>query len=145
MSKLLRIIIPIAVLIGLFGIAFNLIFGEGTVSFLVKENINGIDFYRFNIENYLANINISIGNPTALSLNMPPIQWSNDVIDNLKTILNVVILPLNVYLYPIKINAFVYKSLFTLIGVDFIYPTNNTQWLVNILNTLSTLQIPFIP
>ena len=142
-------IILFAIIIGVFSFVINLLFGENTSTLIMQDETNGIIFYKIDIWTYIQNINNNLGDTTQLTIKTQTRVWTtgqwDSLINDLAFIVNILITFLNILIYPIRIGGYVLKTALTIFGLDV---RNNAQhnlkWLIDFLNILIPLQIPFI-
>lgn len=153
MLNLLKKISIVVILIGTIGVALNILFGQNTITYLeiYKPTGSNLTFFKYNFWNYIDNIRTSIQDTTRLSLQNNPRTWSNagtwdGLVNNLAYILNVIVLGLNVLMYPFRIAGYIIKTILAFSGINVINPeqTNGLKWLVELVNFLQVLAIPYV-
>ena len=153
MTRLLKKICLTTILIGTIAILINSMFGYNTITFIerYRPNNSGLWFYKFNFKDYIFNLRTSFDDTTRLSLQGINRTWDNTgdldaIVNNLAYILDVLILGLNIVLYPFRVGAYVVKTILAIIGVQVINTpsTNGLKWLIDLINFLQTLQIPMV-
>ena len=135
-------------IVGVVGVGLQFMFGYNTITYISRENINNVWIYKYDFWGYVDNIKTSITTPN-LDLNLPTRQWGwnpNDTINDLAYILDIIIMLLNVVIYPLRIGALVVRTLLSFVGINVINPTsgNPLAWLVSLLQTINTLAIPYV-
>lgn len=160
MKKLLLKIITATIVIGILAISFNTAFGNETITFLQKEQIQYIGskfyIYKFNYWAYLRNLQLSTTDLSILTFNTPTREWITEITidnwftifgNNLAVILDYIILIINVLLYPIKIGAYILKNMIAILGIntDLTNDENGLKWLIIFINNiLGNIQIPYV-
>ena len=145
------------IILGLIAIAFNLIFGYGTIDFVYRERIEGgLWYYRYDTVGYLNNIQTSITDVAVLKLDMPTRQWDTTAWDltnwanilgnNLAVMFDYWVMLINISLYPLRVGAYFIKQILALIGINVLNPNpnSNISWLVEFVNNLVTISIPYV-
>lgn len=132
--------------------ALNTFLHGDSITFLVQETYNGIVFYRIDIHQYLQNLVIAFNEvPNDLALEMPSFTWTDNVIDNLKVIVNVLIFIVNLFIWVFKLPALTIKEILALFGfvvsqtsiVNGEAVTTN-WWLYDVINNILSWSISYI-
>lgn len=144
MKGILKTGLTITIIIGLVGLALVKIFGEGVVSYLNLETINGQTLYKMDIWGYIDNIRTNVTDVSTLNLDLPNRGFNNDIINNFKAIADYLILIGNVLIYPFRLGGYLMRLLMVLVGYNFNNPNQNITWLVNLVNGLISAQIPYV-
>lgn len=153
MRTLGRIILYGSILIGTIGFAMILIFGTNATTYIIQENINGVNIYKISTWSYIDGIRQNLANPTELSLQLPQLQWLNNMTienwpnvlaNNLKVMVNYLIIIVNVILYPIRLGAYAQRTVFTVLGLNMDINTTPMTWLVELINNAISLSIPYL-
>ena len=144
MKNLLKQIAVITILFGTAMFAINMIFGIGTTGFIETATTNGITYQKFDILGYVRNLQTSFTDIAVLQLKIPETQWNLDVVNDLKFMVNWFFLYLNLFLYPIRISAYLGRFWLSVIGVNVYSDTGGLAWLVQTIKVLVNLQIPYI-
>lgn len=143
MKKLFITIITTSILIGVIGLSINLLWGNETVSYLTSFTENNIVYYKYDFYSYLKNIKISTLDTSILQLKLHTRTWTNDIVNNLAYMLDTLIVPINILLYPIRVSAYMGRTLLSIVGID-IQTENGLSWLIDTMNVLINLQIPYV-
>lgn len=133
-------------MLGVIGLSLNQLFGYGTMSFLVQnqDEFTGVRYTTINIQNYISNIQKTFYDIDKLILELPTKQWSSDIVNNLKIIVDYLIMIVNVTLYPLRAGAYVTKLLLAILGIDLYTGTQNgISWLITFINAMQG-GIPYI-
>lgn len=150
--------------IAMIAFALNFIFGNEqtntyVVSYLSKQTINGVTFYKYDVFNYLKNLEATFTDTPQLFLHLPEREWANidtgileeefwqDLVNNLAFMLNVVITAINILLFPIRLVFYLVQTLLAIIGLPMVegtYQNNPLKWLIDIVKTLTVLEIPYV-
>lgn len=156
MKKLFTAII----ILGTIMVCINWIFGDNTITLLekVQNQYTGITYYKINLYEYLANIQMNIGDTQVLELKMPTRPWTDitssiveeqfwaDLGNNLAVMLDYLIMVVNIILYPIRIGGYLVKNILAIIGVN-TYTTDETNglyWLVWFTRNIANTWIPYV-
>lgn len=153
MKALGRIILFGSILIGTIGFAMILVFGSNATTYIIHDNINGIDILKISTWNYIEGIRQNLTNPTELNLQLPELQWRNDIsfdnwpfvfANNAKVMVNYLIIVANILLYPIRLGAYAQRTIFTILGLNMNINTTPMTWLVQLINDAISLSIPYL-
>lgn len=155
MKKLLKNIVIFSLIIGFIALGMNLLFGEGTASYIedytIETATGEYETYKvFNFYNYIVNLTTNFSDLSYLQLPMPERNWINNVNDlsdignNLAVLVNYVIMAINIMTYPFKITGYVLKCVLGIIGIDTANQNSNLYWLVQFANVVQTLNIPYV-
>lgn len=150
MTDFLKKITIFSVFIGVIALGLNLMFGEGTITYINKMTIEGDTYYYFNFWNYISNLKISFQDTSILQFKLPTRQWENDVTgfadigNNLAVLVNYVIMILNLLLYPFKLTGYLIQVVLGILGVDITNTQSNIYWLVEFTQITKTIYIPYI-
>lgn len=160
MKRTLLKIVCFTIAIGILAIAFNTAFGNGTVTYLQKVEINKYyaNFYIYKIDfwSYMKNLQLSTTDLSILRFDMPSREWQTNIDitnwvegigNNLALILDYIIMIINILLYPLKIGAYMLRNMIAMLGIntDTTVEDNGLAWLtVFINNILSNIQIPYV-
>lgn len=152
MKRTITTIIVFVILVGTLGVSLNMLFGYNTITYLerYRQTSTGLWFYRYNFTGYIENISNVFNDTTPLTLVLPTRAWDGSgsiasISNNLAVILDYIIVLLNVLLYPLRIGAYTLRLTLSVIGLNMNNtPNNNIKWLVDLINTLIPLQIPYI-
>lgn len=157
--KIIAKIVIATIFIGVIALAFNIAFGNQTITYVEKVRYNEFGsvfyYYKFNFTEYIQNIEMSITDTSTLTLALPTRTWKQmtDILNweplgnDLALILDYVILGLNVLGYPFRIGAYLVKNLLVILGVNRNTAdiNNGLAWLINLLNWfISSFQIPYV-
>lgn len=154
--KALKTVAIVFVIIGTIGIAINMLFGYNTISFLQRQRVEQLDvwIWQFDALSYIKNIETSINDLSRLQLQLPTRQWiyNADLTNwpivlmlNMGTMVDYIILVLNILLYPLKVGAYVVRQILAFIGVNILDTTNNPmKWLIDFVNNIMNASIPYI-
>ena len=110
----------------------------GWSNLIKEEYINGIKIYYIDTRQYLNNIN-NISNNIINSfidiVMIPDITFSWDIVENVKTITNLIILIINLFIiFPIRELFEIFNAIGTLIGLN---PENDfMQWIQSMSNII---------
>lgn len=154
-------LISFTILIGVLALVFNTAFGNQTITYLQKEQINMIDgrhFYiwKYDFWTYLKNLQMSITDLSILQFKMPTRSWDNtwDLTDwgstlgnNMLVILDYIIMVINIMLYPFKIGAYFVRNLTAIMGInqDTTNAYNGLSWLIIFVrDILGNIAIPYL-
>ena len=143
-------------IIGIFGVALNILFNAQIISYLNYVRIDSTDtwIYTFDFAAYIKNIELSINDTAELELLLPTRQWQTpydlpsffDAFgNNMAMILDYIILILNVIIYPMRVGAYLLQNVLVVIGLQIYDPPQELEWLATLTSTLKGLQIPYIP
>lgn len=149
------------IVIGVLALAFNNAFGNQTVLYITKEQINlanNTHFYiwKFDFWKYIDNFQLSLTNLSILQFDMPTRQWDNNwnladwgttLGNNMLVILDYIIMVINILLYPLKVGAYLIRNILAILGINTNYNDNNNGlgWLVYFVeNILARISIPYI-
>lgn len=141
--KILKPIAIVIIILGTIGIALNIFFKGQAIGFLEYHETAYVQYYTYNFHDYFLNLKQSLNNYDKLTLTIPVNDFSGFV-EGLTTIANYLIMMINILLYPIRIGAYVGKILLSLIGFNMTNPIENTQWLVQFIDSGINLQIGYI-
>lgn len=132
------------IVLGIVALTLSTIWDNNTTILLSTFEHNGIKLYKIDLWKYLTNLAISL-NPNNLSLDIPELNQSN-IITTTISLINYVIMIINILTYIFRINGFITLNLMTLVGIN-MNPdiTHSLTWLVNLGKFLTELQIPYIP
>ena len=156
MKKTILTLISFTILIGVVAIAINTAFGNQTIMFLEKQQINigTTHFYiwKYDFWKYLTNLQMATSNLSVLVFELPTRQWNNNMDwnalgNNLLVMLDYIILIVNIILYPLKIGAYLLQNILAILGVnaDVNSTRNGLAWLVRfITEILGNIAIPYI-
>lgn len=154
--KAIRNVAICMLMIGVIGFSLNLIFGLDTITYISEHQTNGITFYKYNFLAYVQGIRNTLSDPSELRLNLQTLTWQTtsanftqqqfwEVLgNNMAFSLNVVITGLNIFLYPIRVGAYAVRFLLSLIGLNINDTSNSLNWLVQTIQILINLQIPYV-
>ena len=107
-----------------------------------KIYFGDIFYYKFDLFMYLKNISLSYNSFTVVFDKLGGfITRFDNAINGMISIINVLIFILNLLVLPLSMIASFSTFLFALLAL----PCNSTNVLYNILQTFSTLQIPYVP
>lgn len=107
-----------------------------------KVYFDNIYYYKFDLLMYLQNISLTYNSFTVVFDKLGGfITNFNNPINGMISIINVLIFILNLLVLPLSMVSSFSTFLFALLAL----PCNNTNVLYNILQTFSTLQIPYVP
>lgn len=132
-------------IIGVVGLALNMIFGWETFTFLrVVRADPGFYLYKFDLFGYTKNLTNSFSTVNELALTLPTREINNDIVNNMILFLDWFIFGLNVMIYPFRIGGYVVLQILALIGINTVEPNSagGLQWLVTVSQFLRDLQIP---
>ena len=107
-----------------------------------KVYFGDIYYYKFDLLMYLKNISLSYNSFTVVFDKLGGfITRFDNALNGMISIINVLIFILNLLVLPLSMISSFSTFLFALLAL----PCNNTNVLYNILQTFSTLQIPYVP
>ena len=152
MKHALLKIITFIIVIGVLGMAFNNAFGYETIMYLSKQQINlpnNAHFYIWKIDfwQYFKNIQLTTSNLSILEFKLPTRQWNSDIVNNLKIIVDYLIVLANLMLYPLRIGAYLIQNILAILGIntDTNATHNGLAWLVIFVrDILGQIAIPYI-
>lgn len=147
MTRVLKKIAILCIIGGVVGIVLNMLFGANTITYLTRFRMdNGYWLYKYDFNAYMVNLSSSLNDTTKLTLTMPDLNWSNDIIQNLSVIVNILIMIANVIFYPFRISFYLVEQLLALAGVQTINISseNGLKWLIDLCNFMQQLQIPYV-
>lgn len=132
------------IVLGIIALTLSAIWDNNTTILLSTFEHNGIKLWKIDIWKYLTNLAISF-NPNNLSLNIPTLNQTN-IITTTISMINYMIMLINIISYPIRISGFVALNIMALIGIN-MNPniTHNLTWLINLGKFFTELNIPYIP
>lgn len=141
----LRQIAIALMLLGVFGVAINLVFGANTIINITKETseLTGYTYYKYDFSNYFKNLALNIGQIQNINIELPTRQWQNEIINDLAVILDYLILILNVILYPLRFGAYIVSVIFAILGVEY-QQVGMRNWLVIFIYSLQKAYIPYV-
>jgi len=132
------------IVLGIVALALSTIFDERTTILLSTFEHNGIKLWKIDIWKYLTNLAISL-NPDNLILDIPTLNQSN-IITTTISMINYIIMMINVLIYPLRISGFITLNIMALVGInmnpDIIH---SLTWLTNLAKFFTELNIPYIP
>ena len=152
MKRTILKIVTFLICIGVVAMAINTIFGNETVTYLTKEQIdmvNGTHFYiwKFDFWKYIENVQLSIQNVNEFTLNLPTRSWSStDIANNIAIVVDYIIVVINVLLYPLRIGAYLLNNVLALLGLsaDMNAAHNGLKWLYTFVDKVIGIEIPYI-
>ena len=161
MKRAILKIITFTIVIGVFALAFNMAFGNQTITYLTKIRVNTTQgnnfyYYKFDFWNYLKNIQLTTSDISVLTFEMPTRTWQSptDITDffpiianDLAVILDYVIMIINILLYPLRVGAYLIRNVLAILGVntDTTNEYNGLAWLIKFVrDILSRIAIPYI-
>ena len=161
MKKTIIKIVTFTIVIGILAIALNTAFGNETIIYLEKVQINrfytNFYIYKFNYWAYIQNLQLSTTDLSVLRFDMPARQWQTEIEDitqffevitnNLCVILDYLIMVINILLYPLKVGAYLIRNIMAILGIntDTHADYNGLAWLVTFVNDiLARIVIPYI-
>lgn len=107
-----------------------------------KVYFGDLYYYKFDLLMYLKNISLSYNSFMVVFDKLGGfITRFDNAINGMISIINVLIFILNLLVLPLSMIASFSTFLFALLAL----PCNNTNVLYNVLQTFSTLQIPYVP
>lgn len=132
------------IVLGIIALALTTIWDNNTTILLSTFEHNGIKLWKIDLWKYLTNLAISL-NPDNLSLDIPTMNDSN-IITTTISLINYVIMLINILTYPLRISGFITLNLMALVGIN-MNPdiTHSLTWLINLGKFFTELQIPYIP
>lgn len=156
--KTVKYVVIWTIILGSIALALNFVW-PNSITFL-QQKTSTIDtqgiYYTYNFQNYLQNLTYAAEKTSMLSLKMPTREWKtgawevisllDQISNNLQVILDYMILPINIFLWPIRLIAYVTELTMAFIGFNVQnMPTGNPfKWLTDLLNWFITnLQIPY--
>lgn len=155
MTAKIKLLCTTLILLGAIGVAFNILFGRNTISFISQENIGSttLIWYKFDINGYINNLKTTITDTTELKLQLPTRNFISptDIFEffeyfgnNMAVIVDYVILIINVLLYPLKIGGYLVKFVLALLGFNLYNTESGMYWLGYLASRLVGLTIPYI-
>lgn len=132
------------IVLGIIALALSTIFDERTTILLSTFEHNGIKLWKIDIWKYLTNLAISF-NPNNLSLEIPTLN-QNNIITTTISMINYIIMLINILSYPLRISGFITLNMLALVGIN-MNPNiiHNLTWLSNLAKFFTELNIPYIP
>lgn len=132
------------IVLGIVALALSTIFDERTTVLLSTFEHNGIKLWKIDIWKYLTNLAISL-NANNLIFDTPTLNQSN-IITTTISMINYIIMLINVLAYPLRISGFITLNLMALVGIN-MNPNiiHNLTWLTNLAKFFTELSIPYIP
>lgn len=151
MKNLILRIFTFTILMGIVALAINTVFGRESILFLTKERHllpDGSAWYmwKFNWLGYVQNIQTTAADASVLQFKLPQIDLT-DFLGVLKTILNFVILLINILLYPFRASSYFLQNILALLGVnqDTSNINNGLAWLITFIrDILGNIAIPYV-
>lgn len=139
MLLVIKKLLPFVCILGLIGV-LGITLGI-TGSSLVKYDVNN-NMYVFDLFGYLNNIEYGFNNfkENISTYYTFEIYFGVDIGKSLKTIANFIIALLNINLLPFALIGNILNIILSIIGL----PMNDTNFLYNIFNGVSELQIPYL-
>lgn len=146
----------LTILVGVVAVALNTAFNGQVVTYLSTVEYNGIVMKKYDFWAYVQNIQKTFTNTPQLTLALQEREWMteinldnwfNVISNNLGFIANILIMTLNLLLYPIRILFYIVQIVLSLLGIPTIngtYTYNPLKWLIDVVKTLTTLQIRYI-
>ena len=147
MTYKLRVVASMLMMLGAIGVAFNILFGYGTISFLREEYITGTQmvWYRLDVHGYLVNLQTTIEDTAELELKLPNINYAElEWYDYIWVAVDYVILIINILLYPLKVGGYMVKFVLALLGFNLTNDQSGMYWLGYLASRLVGLTIPYI-
>lgn len=169
LKKLWLDTIPILIVIAMFGYVLGVYFGLFSIPFIYKyTTLTGQQLWRFDIPNWLQNINGAFVGFEQLELKQNPLQWQSTnagmldsefwttLLNNIAYCFNFLIYILNIALFVIRLIAYIIVNILCILGMvrnTYVWTNPNTgmqttyepNWLMEIFIWISNnLQIPFI-
>ena len=157
MKAVLKVITGLIIL-GVIGYSLNLVLPGTIVSYITKEMHMGQTIYRYDLYAYIEELKTTLSSIDVFEIEFFEREWvdidSNifesefweALVNNLAYMLDVVIFAINLILYPFRFMFWVIKFILALIGVAVNDPNlnNGLQWLIQAINFMAGLQIPFV-
>ena len=154
MKHTLKTIFLAIIILGTFAVAFNILFGENTVVYVHKSLIPNttITWYEYDTLGYVKGLETSIRDTTILQFNWPRWQWvaidgtdwADDLGHDIAVLINYIILPINILLWPLKLGAYIFRFLLSLVGLNYNDPSSSVYWMGQLINALKSIEIPYI-
>ena len=150
MVKNIKTTIIFLILIGTIGIAINMIFGTGNVTYLSRFQVEGVTYYKYDFHAYFENVTDNIQAVTELNLQLPTRTWINNLswsslANNLAIILDYIIFGLNILMYPFRIGGYIIINTWTILGIKpQVDSASPIYWLYHLAEWMISLQIPYI-
>ena len=150
--------IKLIIILGTIAVALNLLFGNNTIQFVQKQQINGtwLTWYSYDIQGYVRNLETTITDTTDLQLILPTRTWIDtdasmitsefwDALgNNLALILDYIIMAINILIYPLKVGGYVLGIVLSLFGIELTNESSDIYWLCNISQIFKALSIPYV-
>ena len=146
------------ILIGVFGVAINMLFGYNTVAFLEKYRIEGgLWLYKIDTFGYMQKLQNSFTDTAVLKLDLPWRTWHNldadNVIDNLtrlgwnlQLMVDYIIFILNIIIYPIRLGSYIIRNILAVLGIRVTgAEQSGLYWLIQLVNAMGMVKIPYLP
>ena len=154
MRRAIMPVIYFTIIIGFIALTLNMTIGKNTISFLYpSEQSNGILMWKYDLASYVKNIKDNATAVTELEITLPPREWEDLSIlefgeqlgNNLALILDWIIFIVNIFIYPLRIGAYLLRNFMAIIGINVTTPNQNgLWWLRQIVNFLVSLEIPMV-
>lgn len=150
--KAIKQIVTFIIIIGVVALALNTLLGPTTMTYLTKERIaiNGVDpffIWKIDVWGYINNVQLTATDISVLEFKLPTRQWTSDLLNDLAFLLDILILILNVILYPIRLGAYFIRNILAFFGINQNTndPTNGLAWLVYLVrDILMQISIPYV-
>lgn len=155
--------LPIILIIAMFAYVFTIYLGIFQIPFIYKYTTSlGQTMWRFDIHEYLINIQNNFTSIAELELEKNPLEWQNTqasfidrqfwqtLLNNLAYMFNYFIYFLNVILFIIRFMAYVITNILAILGmvrnpIEYNGQIFEPNWLMTIFTWITqNLQIPFI-
>lgn len=132
------------IVLGIVALTLSTIWDRNTTILLSSDEINGIKFWKVDLWRYLTNLSISL-NPNNLKLDIPTLNQSN-IITTTISMINYIIMLINVLTYPLRINGFITLNLMAIVGINMNTDVGHSlTWAIDLAEFFTKLQIPYIP
>jgi hypothetical protein len=132
------------IVIGIIALTLSTIWDNNTTILLSTFEHNGIKLWKIDLWTYMTNLSISL-NPNNLSLNIPTMN-DTTIITTTISMINYIIMMINILTYPMRISGFITINIMALLGIN-MNPdiSHSLTWLVNLGRFFTELNIPYIP
>ena len=143
MKRAIISLVSLSILIGVIGSALNFVFGVNTVSYISTVEIHGVTMQKYDFIKYLETLSYQFTDVSKLQLYIPTFDWTSGILEVIVSIGKVLVLGLNILIYPFRIAGYIIGLLLAIVGINTqSYANNPLRWVIQLVNTLTTLQIP---
>lgn len=118
--------------------ALNFMLGGTEITYLQQQTYNGITIYKINVWQYVRNIQTLLTEiPNNLALDIPSRAFNNDLVNNLKVIVNWLIFIANLGVWLFKLPFVILKFILGFLGFEI---TQTIELYISSTNTYTTIQ-----